>query len=221
MSTYKLYHGDCLEVMGKLDAGSNLYLVTDPPYGLGDKLTKGGKGGSFKRLIEAKSDKWDIKPSKETFDLLLSITDHQIIWGGNFFDLPPTKKPLCWDKVRPNQKNLSEWEMAWTSFEGRAQMFKHCANGGFIVKEPNVHPTQKPLPLMIWCMSFLPEGITILDPYMGSGTTGVAAMKTGRNFIGIEQDAEYFAIAETRIKNAAGDFTMTSSEKETGQMSIW
>ena len=195
-----LYLGDCLEILPtlpKVDA-----VITDPPYGLGDALTKGGRGGSFERLISANSSKWDHAPPMETFDRILALSPNQIIWGGNYFDLPPTQKPLCWNKLRPNQKNLSEWEYAWTSMNGRAQMFTHCANGGFIVLEPNQHPTQKPVPLMKWCISFFPDSQIIFDPFMGSGTTGVACMSLGRKFIGIEIEPKYFAISCERIENA-------------------
>ena len=196
----RLILGDCLKVMpllGKVDA-----VVTDPPYGIGDALVKGGRGGSFERMISANAAAWDVMPPQETFDAMLSISDEQIIWGGNYMPLPPTKKPLCWDKVRPNQKNLSEWEMGWTSLSGRAQIFKWCANGGFINPDPNVHPTQKPVAPMEWCLGFLPNAQTILDPFMGSGTTLVACQRLGRNGTGIELDPEYFAIACKRVDEA-------------------
>jgi DNA modification methylase len=196
----RLICGDCREVLptlGKVDA-----VVTDPPYGIGDALVKGGRGGSFERLIAANAAAWDFVPARDTFDAIRAISSDQIFWGGNYFDLPPTRKPLCWNKLRPNQKNLSEWEMAWTSLEGRAQMFTHCANGGFVTPEPNEHPTQKPVPLMEWCLYLLPDAATILDPFMGSGTTGIAAVKLGRKFIGIEIDERYFSIACRRISEA-------------------
>lgn len=197
-----LYHGDCLSILphlGKVDA-----VVTDPPYGIGKRLVSGGAGKTtgWYRMIASSADKWDVRPAAELFDAILEMSDHQIIWGGNFFGLPPCEKPLCWDKVRPNQKCVSEWEYAWTSFVGRAQMFKHCANGGFILKEPRDHPTQKPVPLMVWCVGFMPDGCTILDPFTGSGTTGVACIKTGRKFVGIEIDEKYCEIAAKRIQKA-------------------
>jgi len=120
-----LYLGDCLEILpeiGVVDA-----VVTDPPYGIGDRLVRGGSGGSFDLLVNSKANLWDVKPSQAALQRLLTISRKQIIWGGNFLELPPCDKPLCWDKVRPNQKNLSEWEYAWTSLVGRAEMFRHCA----------------------------------------------------------------------------------------------
>lgn len=201
----KLFCGDCLEILPTLEAGSADAVVTDPPYGIGDRLTRGGGGGGWHRMTTSGAEKWDNVPPNAVFDHIFRLSKHQIIWGGNFFPLPVCKKPLCWDKVRPNQKNVSEWEYAWTSFVGRAQMFKYCANGGFILKTPRVHPTQKPEPLMEWCVNFMPEGCTVFDPFMGSGTTGVACVKTGRKFIGIELDRGYFDIAVKRIEKAIAE----------------
>ena len=196
-----LYHGDCREILPALPKVD--LVLTDPPYGIGDALVKGGRGGSFERLISANAAKWDVAPEKEVFDLIFGLSMNQIIWGGNYFEIPPTKKPLCWDKVRTNQKKLSEWEMAWTSFTGRAQMFKHCANGGFVAREANEHPTQKPVPLMEWCINLAPKTTsTVVDPFMGSGTTGVACANMGKTFYGIERERKYFDIACERIENA-------------------
>lgn len=183
-----------------LVGNSQICIVTDPPYGIGPRLVRGGKGGSFDMLINSGADSWDKPVPMQAFDECFRISKQQIIWGGNFYPLPPCHKPLCWNKVRPNQKNLSEWEYAWTSMTGRAQMFSYCANGGFVAKETREHPTQKPTPLMEWCIGFFPDAKTVLDPFMGSGTTGVAAIRTGRRFIGIEKDAHYFQIACDRIR---------------------
>ena len=203
MSDVQLLCGDCLEILPTLEAGSIDAVVTDPPYGIGERLVKGGAGHSFDSLVLSGADSWDIKPSVATFDLIRTFGKAQIIWGGNFFELPPCDMPLCWDKVRPNQKNLSEWEYAWTSLIGRARLFSYCANGGFVAKEKREHPTQKPVALMKWCLGLCSApGDTILDPFMGSGTTGVACVQTGRNFIGIEIDPTYYAIAERRIAEA-------------------
>ena len=197
-----LYHGDCLAVLPTLGAGSVDAVVTDPPYGIGKRLVRGGRGGSFDMLIDSGADKWDKPVDPSAFSEMFRVSTHQIIWGGNFYALPPCHKPLCWDKVRPNQRKLSEWEYAWTSFIGRAQLFRHCANGGFVSKEQRVHPTQKPLRLMEWCLSFLDSDCSVLDPFMGSGTTGVACVNTGRKFIGIEMDERYCEIAAKRIQSA-------------------
>jgi site-specific DNA-methyltransferase (adenine-specific)/modification methylase len=207
-----LYLGDCMDILPTLDKVDAV--ITDPPYGIGDRLVKGGKGGSFDSLVLSKANLWDKKPSKELLDLIRSKGNVQFIWGGNFLDLPPCDKPLCWDKVRPNQKNLSEWEYCWTSLVGRAEMFKHCANGGFLSSEPRYHPTQKPVEVMKWCIKKAKNPNEILDPFMGSGTTGVAAVQIGLKFIGIERERKYFDIACERIENAQRQESLFEQPKQ-------
>lgn len=190
--TVQLFCGDCLEIMptlGKVDA-----IVTDPPYGISINKShrlsvSRGFGG----------DTWDDKPIDiNTIDLLFARSNNQIIWGGNYFELPPTRCFLIWDKNNDG-RDFADVELAWTSLDKVARIFRKRPmnmDGG------KVHPTQKPLALMEWCLSFLPDAATILDPFMGSGTTGVAAVNLGRNFIGIEKDPQYFEIAKERIAEA-------------------
>lgn len=192
-----IYHADCREILPHLPKVD--LVLTDPPYGIGSRLVTGGKGGSFDRLIMSCADTWDFKPDQQVFELIFSMSQDQVIWGGNFFKLPPCDKPLCWNKLRPNQKNLSEWEYAWTSLVGRAEMFTYCANGGFVAKETLEHPTQKPTPLFQWCLEFFRDAQTILDPFMGSGTTLRAAKDLGRKAIGIEIEERYCEIAVKRL----------------------
>jgi len=118
--------------------------------------------------------------------------------GGNYFELPPTRCPLVWDKDNAG-RDFADFEMAWTNFDQVARRFVFRPinmDGG------KVHPTQKPIALMEWCLGFLPKARTILDPFMGSGTTGVACAKLGRKFIGIELEPKYFDIACKRIDDA-------------------
>jgi site-specific DNA-methyltransferase (adenine-specific)/modification methylase len=208
-----LYLGDCLDILPtlpKVDA-----VITDPPYGIGARLVRGGRGGTFDMLINSGADEWDVKPSADLLRALIDMANVSLIWGGNFLELPPCDKPLCWNKLRPNQKNLSEWEYCWTTLVGRAEMITHCANGGFVSNEERVHPTQKPTPVMRWCIQKAGNPQTILDPFMGSGSTGVAAMELGRSFIGIERDARYFDIACRRIENAQRQETLFAPEPQT------
>jgi len=193
-----IYHGDCRDILPHL--GPVDLVLTDPPYGIGSRLVTGGKGHSFDRLILSGADKWDVKPDAGLLRSLLAMSAHQCIFGGNFFELPPCDKPLCWNKLRPNQRNLSEWEYVWTSLEGRAEMFTYCANGGFVAQELLEHPTQKPVPLIKWCINFFPSAQTILDPFMGSGTTLRAAKDLGRQAIGIEIEERYCEIAVNRLR---------------------
>lgn len=190
--TVQLFCGDCLEIMptlGKVDA-----VVTDPPYGI--NINKSHRL-SISRGFG--SDTWDGKPiDLNTIDLLFARSNNQIIWGGNYFELPPTRCFLIWDKNNDG-RDFADVELAWTSLDKVARIFRKRPmnmDGG------KVHPTQKPLALMEWCLLFLPNAVTILDPFMGSGTTGVAAVNLGRNFIGIEKDPQYFEIAKERIAEA-------------------
>lgn len=123
--------------------------------------------------------------------------------GGNYFELPPTKCWLVWDKEVNG--NFADAELAWTNLDKPVRLLRHMWNGMLRKdgEERHGHPTQKPIGVMKWCINHLPEGSsTILDPFMGSGTTGVAAVQMGRNFIGIEREPKYFDIACKRIEDA-------------------
>jgi DNA modification methylase len=176
---------DVLPTLGKVDA-----VVTDPPYGI-------GIAANPVRQKHEKRD-WDNQPpNRELINQCLEIGKTAIIWGGNYFDLPPTQKILVWDKIQPADFSLAMLEIAWTNIGGPAKMFRQSVTG-----YSKDHPTQKPVQLMQWCLSFLPDADTILDPFMGSGTTGVACVNLGRKFIGIELDPDYFEIACKRIYEA-------------------
>ena len=181
-----LYLGDCRDILptlGKVDA-----VVTDPPYGIGASFDVCRHG-------HGKSD-WDATPvDTETLALLVAASDVQIIWGGNYFDLPPSRGFLVWDKCQPFEFSLAMAEYAWVSRDQNAKIFRSRPQA--IGKQ---HPTQKPEELMRWCAEMTTG--TILDPFMGSGTTGVACVKLGRKFIGIEIDPKYFDIACRRIEKA-------------------
>lgn len=193
-----LYLGDCRDVLptlGKVDA-----VVTDPPYGIGEDggaCRTRGKPGYAKH--EAKG--WDKeRPSREVFDLIRAQSKEQIIWGGNYFAdfLPPSMGWLYWRKLMGG--DFSDGELAWTSRRMALREFIKCPKG--MDKE---HPCQKPVALMLWCLGFVPDAKTICDPYMGSGSTGVAAVQMGRRFIGIEGDPDYFDLACRRIREASGE----------------
>jgi DNA modification methylase len=196
-----LFCGDCLEVMptlGKVDA-----VLTDPPYGIGENNEK----NLARRNAAAPKDyghySWDAKPASiEHINAIREISKHQIIFGGNYFDgLPATSCWLVWDKM--NTGDFADCELAWTNLRKAVRRIQWRWNG--MIRQGNeerFHPTQKPLEVMKWCLGFLPDAQTILDPFMGSGTTGVACVKLGRKFIGIELDEAYFDIACKRIEDA-------------------
>jgi len=188
----RLILSDCREVLpsiGKMDA-----VVTDPPYGLGDRM-QGGTWGSKDKY--SKMRLWDQSAPQEAINTLKDIGSHFIIWGGNYFHLPPSRCWLIWDKLNA-VKTMSDFEMAWTNLDRTAKRFSHPV--GF---HAYGHPTEKPLSLMQWCLQQLPEACgTILDPFMGTGTTGVACVKRGQKFTGIEIEPKYFDIACMRIEDA-------------------
>lgn len=197
-----LYLGDCMSVMptlGRFDA-----VVTDPPYGIGES---GKNFASRSKLASAdkyeRSD-WDDTPcSPEALDLMRALSRWQIIWGGNYFDLPPTSCVLVWDKLGPDN-DFADCELAWTNMQRAVRRIRFLWNG-CMRKERHierVHPTQKPVGVMAWCLKWLPDSLSILDPFMGSGTTGVACVQLGRKFTGVELDPKYFDIACKRIEEA-------------------
>jgi DNA modification methylase len=190
----RLILGDCLEILpplGKVDA-----VVTDPPYGIGMDGRKIGKA-EYEKMT------WDSKrPSGAVWAAM--NTQSRIIWGGNYFadQLPPGGKWLVWDK-KNDPTTFADCELAWTDLDGATRIFRWLWSGPYQQKrEQRWHPTQKPLPLMEWCLTHVPDAKTILDPFMGSGTTGVACAKLGRKFIGIEIEPRYFDIACKRIDDA-------------------
>lgn len=191
-----LYLGDCREILPllpKVDA-----VVTDPPYGIGAGREKPHNGWKDYGVAD-----WDLtRPSPDILQKMLVISRHQIIWGGNYFTdiLPPTMQWLIWDKGQ-RDFSLADFEMAWSSNQAASRIIEFAR--GKAVLDGKVHPTQKPVEVMKWCIEHLPEpNRTILDPFMGSGTTGVACAKLGRKFIGIEIEPKYFDIACKRIEEA-------------------
>jgi len=195
MSELTLFQGDCLEFMRGMDAGSVDLCLTDPNYGIGFVRNTFRHNPNFER----RNDGWDDHPATpEMINECRRTSTHQIIWGGNYFELPPTKCFLIWDKEQPEDFTSAQVEMAWTNFDSPAKRFKR-----HVVSYEKFHPTTKPVELMLWCINkYGYPGDTIFDPFMGSGTTGVAAVQLGRNFIGCEIDPDYFAIAEKRIHEA-------------------
>lgn len=202
----QLYHGDCLEILKTIPDKSVDLVLTDPPYGI--KADKGSAGFGVAKGRKYQGN-WDKKiPPKIIFDEMLRVGKNVIIFGGNYFAhyLPPSKHWIVWDKKGDIAfKNpFADCELIYTSFDKVVKkiVFKQQ---GFITdsKDKRVHPTQKPTELLQILIDTYsnPEDI-ILDCFMGSGSTGIAAVNTNRRFIGIELDDKYFEIAKQRIDNA-------------------
>lgn len=204
-----LYQADCaalLPALGRFDA-----VITDPPYGIGVDAAmhkrSGVVAGHGNRRVAARTyeaTEWDsAPPSLDLMTALRDASDWQAFFGGNYFDLPPSSCWLVWDKMNAGN-NFADCELCWTNWPKAVRRLQHLWNG--FARAGNEHrydhPTQKPLEVMKWAIGLCPKAETIIDPFMGSGTTGVAAVQMGRKFTGIERDAGYFAIACKRIEQA-------------------
>ena len=195
-----IFHGDCREVLptlGKFDL-----LLTDPPYGIdADNQKRNSTRGLLAPPRDYGSSEWDKRPIPQWLLLwVMDMANLQIVWGGNYYSLPPCKGPLVWDKEN-GETDFADGEMAWNNLGIAMRIKRHLWNG-MIRKggEERDHPTQKPLEVMSWCLSFAPDAKTVLDPFMGSGTTLVAAKQLGRIATGIELEERYCEIAAKRLQ---------------------
>lgn len=195
-----LYLGDCREIIPAL--GIVDVIVTDPPYGIGADKAASKNKGKYGWTYFGESD-WDAeRPPASLLMMLREVSRHQIIWGGNYFTdvLPPTMQWLIWDKGQ-RDFSLADCEMAWSSQKAASRIIDYPRVRALL--DGKEHPTQKPIEVMRWCIGFIPAScVSILDPFMGSGTTGVACAQLGRNFTGIEISETYFDIACRRIQAA-------------------
>ena len=195
-----LYLGDCRDILPtlpKVDA-----VITDPPYGINENSAKVASRGKKAAPKDYGEFDWDKSPpSNSLIDAIRAHADYVAIFGGNYFSLPPTTCWLVWDKL--NTGDFADCELAWTNWPKAVRRIQWRWNG--MIRQGNeerFHPTQKPLGVMKWVIDLCPKADIILDPFMGSGTTGVAAVQIGSKFVGIERDPRYFDIACQRIENA-------------------
>ena len=195
-----LYCGDCMDILPtlpKVDA-----VITDPPYGINENSKKVASRRNAAAAKDYGDFDWDKKPpAAELIQAIRDKGEFQAFFGGNYFALPPTSCWLVWDKL--NSGDFADCELAWTNWPKAVRRLQWRWNG--MIRQGNeerYHPTQKPLEVMKWVIQLCPKGQTILDPFMGSGTTGVAAIQLGRSFIGIERESKYFDIACQRIEQA-------------------
>lgn len=192
-----IYHGDCREILPSLPKVD--LVLTDPPYGIGEAA---GKNKSRRQLAQPKDygiAKWDDKPI-DYMDDILSSGKYQIVFGGNFYEMPASSCWLVWDKQ--NTGDFADCELAWTNLKKAVRKFEYQWNGmlqgDMKHKETRYHPTQKPLPLMKWCITQVKDVQTILDPFMGSGTTCLASKILNKYCTGIEIEERYCEIAARR-----------------------
>jgi DNA modification methylase len=189
-----IYNADCRDVLPQLEPVD--LVLTDPPYGLNTKMNGGTWGTAYRR---GDMLKWDYVVSDEDIKKIIKSGLNQIIWGGNNYSLPPSRCWLVWKK--PHLPTLSDVELAWTNFDAPSKVY--CEKR----EQHNGHPTAKPLSLMKWCLGFAPDAQTILDPFMGSGTTLVAAKFMGMRCIGIEIEERYCSLAVDRLRQGILPFT--------------
>ena len=193
----RIYCGDCLDFMREMPDKSVDLVLTDPPYGIGmDGGCIGHKGANVFDKLD-----WDVSPpDARYFHEIFRISRNQVIFGGNYFNLPPTRGFIVWDKGGGFKgRTYAECEYVWTSFDQNARIYKRdpLAQGDY---HGRLHPTQKPVPLFVWILErYSKPGDLVLDPFLGSGTTAIACLRTGRHFIGIEKHEPYFIKAQERI----------------------
>lgn len=221
MTAWRVECGDCLDLLRKLPSGSVDAVVTDPPYGISLNERKRPKHVASLNHLEIFGDDTPFDPAP-----VLAMSVPTVLWGANNFAtrLPDRGGWLVWDKVTRNGLNvrISEAEIAWTNCITRTQCFRYLWSGAFRDGERGTayHPCQKPVALMAWCLEVagVPQGATILDPFCGSGTTGVACVQTGRNFIGFEIDPAYCEIARRRISQAVPALFVPESAAQTPEL---
>jgi DNA modification methylase len=204
-----IYCGDCREIvpgLGRFDL-----LLTDPPYGIGaDNRKRIMSRGKLAAPQDYGYSDWDGEPaSKEILDMVRGVCGKHIIWGGNYFELPPCKGPLLWDKEN-GASDFADGEMAWNNLGCALRIFRFMWNGmirkGDARGVKRFHPTQKPVEVMTWCIGLAGDVQTILDPFAGSCTTGRAAKDLGRKAVLIEREERYCEIGAKRMSQEVFQF---------------
>lgn len=197
---------DCMEAMMEFPDKFFDLAIVDPPYGIGDKLLKGGKTGIVKFHEQYEINQWDEEPpEKEYWIELFRVSKNQIVWGANYFidHLKPSRGIIFWDKKLGTPNNFSHFELAWTSFDCIARKIQTSSNTG-----GRIHPTQKPVILYEWLLkNYASPEWKILDTHLGSGSSRIAAANLGFDFWGYEIDKDYFEAQEKRF-NAGNNNTL-------------
>lgn len=208
----ELWHADCREVLPMLPKCG--LILTDPPYGIGEHGGKRRFGPAsamrgFATHKQYENLDWDNEPPPEdVFRQVIAAGTRCIIWGANHFisRLPvavlDSPSWLVWHKKGSDKSSFADCELAWTNLGCAARYFRHdwVGFGAINSGEQRLHPAQKPVRVMEWCLSFVPDAKVVCDPFMGSGTTGVACAKGGRHFVGVERERKYFEMACERIE---------------------
>jgi site-specific DNA-methyltransferase (adenine-specific) len=199
----EIINGDCMEGMKNFSENEFDLAIVDPPYGI-DLANMNMGIGKNKKACKVNNRKWAAKdwdkkkPNKLYFSLLRARSINQIIWGGNYFELPPCKHYIIWDKIIPNGLSFSDCEFGWTNFGNTPKMFRYSA---YLDKKIKKHPTQKPIKLYKWLLkNYAKEGDKILDTHLGSGSIAIACYDMGFDLVGFEIDKDYYQAAHKRFK---------------------
>lgn len=218
MPQSEVHNIDCMELMRTLPDKAFTLGIADPPYGIRDAGGATGGAGKLRGRVfnNGKIDRWDKAPSPAFFTELQRVCENVIIWGGNYFDLPPTRCFVCWDKVQP-WENFSQVEYAWTSFEHPSKLFRFDNRTG-----DKIHPTQKPVELYAYLLrTFAIGGGKIFDPMMGSQSSRIAAFKMGYDYVGCEIDKDYFDRGCERFDKDCHGLIETKDGRHLVQMSLF
>ena len=201
MELNRLYNMDCMEGMKQFPDKYFELAIVDPEYGI--NITESGRLKKY----NANKTKWDNAPPDDTyFKELFRVSQNQIIWGGNYFQLPPTRCFVIWDKKQPENISFASCEMAWTSFDASARTFYMSPMN---VPEQRIHPTQKPEKLYGWLLKrFASQGDKILDTHVGSASSLIACHNYGFDFIGFEIDEDYYEAATRRLEAVKAQVSM-------------
>ena len=203
----EVFNMDCIEGMKQYPDSYFDLAIVDPPYGININPNMGIAKGLKKR--HTKKVDWDsVIPPNEYFKELFRVSKNQIIWGGNYFELPANKHFIFWDKLVPVGMSFSDGEYAWTSF--------NMANKKYTLRnifDGKIHPTQKPIQLYKWLLTnYAKQGDLILDTHLGSGSSRIAAYDMGFDFVGYEIDQEYFNAAEKRFQEFKAQLTINFND---------
>ena len=207
-----LYLGDCLDILPtllKVDV-----VITDPPFGVGNFVQVTGRLGG-RGDGRGKSVTWnEAPPSEAFFRLLREKSKHRIIWGANFFNCFEDRGgAIIWDKAQ-SMPNFGKADIASCTHFQKTEIVRIPWTNFSVAHEAETdHPCERPVRLYEWCIDYLPEHDSVLDPYLGSGSCGVAAIRRGKSFIGIEREPKYFDIACRRIEQASAQGKLFESDQ--------
>ena len=203
----ELWHGDCREVLPGLPHVD--LVLTDPPFGMGNFVQTTGN-------VRGRAVEWnDAPPDAAFFDVLRGMSEHRVIWGANFFNcFENDGGAIVWLK-RQRMPNFSKAEIAACTHYKKTETVEIPWTNFTATHEAETdHPCERPVRLYEWCLSYMPPSKTVLDPFMGSGSTGVAAVRMGRSYIGIERERRYFEACCERISRAQSQKRMFADEPE-------